>query len=185
LNTKDDKNIKLTNSIQNLTKAVWVIAIILLVDVLLSIFPLVLPDTYLNLFAKSIIGYNSSENISIKESPNVMNEVSFHELTLDEKILESNTIIFVEYIPSDDGRLIATVKEHLKLSNNKYIAYKIGDEYLPSSYYPKEGYSHGDGAILLFRGSSKIAEATFSVYDGRIPSYGDKTIKQLKKELIK
>jgi len=109
-------------------------------------------------------------------------KVPFHELSNDNLIKQSSVIALAEFEPSADGRMKAIIKEFLKMEPGTKTYFKVGDEHPSSSYYPKEGLSHGDGVIIFYKGSPAKYKRTSSFYDGRIPSFGDIPLELFKKK---
>lgn len=101
----------------------------------------------------------------------------FHDLSMDEQVKQADAIALAKYRKAADGRMRAIITEFLKKPGAK-VKYRIGDEDMLASYYPKPGTEHGDGLIIFFTGSSDTM--SLAVYDGRIPSYGDITVEQFK-----
>lgn len=182
----DDSVSRLEKAIAGLTKPVWFIAIILTAHFALSIFPWIYPTFYVQRFSEANMKGFSSETFSTEErdltdAPTIPNaRVLFHELSMEEQLKQATAIVYAKFRPSDDGRFLAIVEEYLKSSATVKKQFKIGDEYSPSSYYPKEKYLRGDGVILFFSGSSANASMSNSVYDSRVPGFGDITIEMLK-----
>jgi hypothetical protein len=115
-------------------------------------------------------------------SGNDVNGKPFHELDLDEQIKQSSVIALAKYEPSKEGLRKAVIKEFLKKDPNTIVHYKIGDEYAPSSYYPKVNTSYGDGIVIFFVGSPASMRMSMS-YDGdRIGSLGDLPLELLREK---
>jgi hypothetical protein len=184
LNTSDSSTIKLEKSIRSLTKAVWVVAFVLIINFVLSIFPWVFPDFYLSRFTEANLKSLSSEKFPQNDQRIIKHtEVSFHDLALEEQIKKSSAIVFAKYQRSDDGRVLAIVDKYLKSppASEKFL--EVGEEHQASSYYPKEKHSRGDGVIILFTGSPATVKMTVSVYDDRVPGYGDITLQMLEDKI--
>jgi hypothetical protein len=101
------------------------------------------------------------------------NEPPFHELTLEEKIKSASVIALARYERGADGMMRAIIKEFLKKEPDVTIYYDVGDEYQPSSYYPKENTSYGDGMVIFFVGSPASMRMSMSYSGDRIRSLGD------------
>jgi hypothetical protein len=98
-------------------------------------------------------------------------EEPFHELGAEEQIKEATVIALARYERADDGRMKAIIREFLKKQPNTTIYYNVGDEYAPSSYFPKEGMNYGDGVVIFFTGSPASMSMSFS--GDRIHGLGD------------
>ena len=100
-------------------------------------------------------------------------EKQFYELTSDEQIQIASVIVLAKYVPAKDGKVKAVISQFLKKDNNVIFHYKIGDELVSSSYYPRENTSYGDGLVVFFAGSPPSQKMSMP-YDGdRIRSLGD------------
>jgi hypothetical protein len=100
-------------------------------------------------------------------------ERPFYELPIEEQIEVASVIALARYEPAEDGRMKAVLKELLKKNEGTTFHYKIGDEYSPSSYYPKQGTSYGDGIVIFFEGSPAMMRSSMSYSGDRIHSLGD------------
>jgi hypothetical protein len=67
----------------------------------------------------------------------------------------------------------AVLKELLKKDEGVLFHYQVGDEYSPSSYYPKQGTNYGDGIVIMFAGSPVSMRTAMSYSGDRIGSLGD------------
>lgn len=104
-------------------------------------------------------------------------EVPFYELPFEEQIKQASVIAIAKYEPAEDGRMKAVLKEFLKKNDGALFHYDIGEEYQPSSYYPKEGTSYGDGIVIFFTGSPAMMTKAMTYSGDRIPSLGDMPMK--------
>ena len=106
----------------------------------------------------------------------------FHELTLAEQIKQSSVIALAKYETAPDGKMKAVIKEFLKKEPDVTIYYKVGDEYTPSSYYPKKNTSYGDGLVMFFTGSPAMMRMSMSYSGDRIGGLGDLPLELLKQK---
>jgi hypothetical protein len=97
----------------------------------------------------------------------------FYELPIEDQIKQASVIAVARYEAAEDGRMKAVLKELLKKDEGTAFHYQIGDEYAPSSYYPKEGTSYGDGIVIFFEGSPARMTRSMSYSGERIISLGD------------
>jgi hypothetical protein len=104
----------------------------------------------------------------------------FYELPLEERIKQASVIAVARYEAAEDGRMKAVLKEFLKQDDQAAFHYQIGDEYAPSSYYPKQGASYGDGIVIFFEGSPAIMRSSMSYSGDRIPGLGDMPVELLR-----
>jgi hypothetical protein len=99
--------------------------------------------------------------------------MSFHELPIEDQIEQASVIAIARYEPAKDGQMKAVLKEFLKKEEGTTFHYQIGDEYVRSSYYPKQGTSHGDGIVIFFEGSPATMRRTMTYSGDRIHTLGD------------
>jgi hypothetical protein len=97
----------------------------------------------------------------------------FYELPIEDQIKQASVIAVAKYEAAEDGRMKAVLEELLKKDEGTEFHYRIGDEYAPSSYYPKEGTSYGDGIIIFFEGSPATMRRSMSYSGKRILGLGD------------
>lgn len=97
----------------------------------------------------------------------------FEELALDDQIQQASAILVAKYEAGADGRMKAVVSEVLKPAEGGPFRYRVGDEYAPSSYYPKEGEARGDGVVVFFadRPARMVLAMTYS--GDRVGGLGD------------
>ncbi len=176
----EEKTDEIAKSIRKLTLAVWAVALALIASFLFSVFPWFFPDFFIDRFDAEI----STENIEFSE-PIVTPatpaaplewqtpEIDFYDLPVEEQIDRASMIAVAEYVESPDGQMKAIIQEILKKEPNTISYYEIGDEHPSSSYYPQEGYSHGDGLIIFFTGSPATMAVASSFTGNRIRSLGD------------
>lgn len=106
----------------------------------------------------------------------------FHELPIDDQIKASSAIALARYEKSADGKMRAVIKEFLKKDPGTTIYYDVGDEYGPSSYYPKGNTSYGDGTVIFFTGSPATMTMSMTFSGDRIRGLGDLPIELFKKK---
>lgn len=97
----------------------------------------------------------------------------FYELGVDGQIQQSSVIALAKYERASNGEMKAVIKEFLKKDPKATVYYSIGDEFSPSSHYPKDGTDRGDGVIVFFTGSPAEMAMSMTFSGGRISSLGD------------
>ena len=100
----------------------------------------------------------------------------FYDLPIEAQIDEASVIAIARYEPAADGRMKAVLREVLKKKEGTTFHYQLGDEYTPSSYYPKSGTSYGDGIVIFFEGSPAMMRRAISYSGDRITGLGDMPI---------
>lgn len=111
-----------------------------------------------------------------------LQDIPFHALRVDDQIKQSSIIALAQYEQASDGRMKAVIKEFLKKDPNTIFYYDVGDEYSPSSYFPKDNTSYGDGAIIFFTGSPATMKSSMSYSDNRVRALGDIPIELLREK---
>jgi predicted secreted protein len=109
-------------------------------------------------------------------------ELPFHELPVDQQIETASVIALVHFEPSSDGKMRAVVSEILKKDPAVTFRYAVGDEYDPSSYYPRPSTNYGDGEIVFFVGSPPSMRLSMSYSGDRIRGLGDMPIALLREK---
>lgn len=100
-------------------------------------------------------------------------ELSFRELSIDEKIEKASVIAVAEYQLQEDGMYAAIITEILKKDDGVEFFYSIGNEYIQSSYYPAERENRGDGVIMFFSGNPATMHFTTTYRGERITGLAD------------
>jgi co-chaperonin GroES (HSP10) len=100
-------------------------------------------------------------------------EKQFYELSSDEQIQTATVIVLAKYEPEQDGKVKAVISQFLKKDDNVTFHYKIGDELVSASYYPRENTSYGDGLVVFFAGNPPSQKMSMSYEGHRIRSLGD------------
>ena len=109
----------------------------------------------------------------------------FHELELDDQIKTSSFIALASYQTSSDGKKIAVIKEFIKQDPDSTIYYKVGDEYKPSSFYPKANQNFSENIIIFFVGSPAIMKLSMTYSGDRIHGLGDIPVELLRNKCKK
>ena len=106
----------------------------------------------------------------------------FHELGIDEQIKKASVIALARYERASDGQMKAIVKEFPKKEPDVQLYYSVGDEYRPSSYYPREKTHYGDGVVIFFAGSPATMRMSMTYSGDRIHGLGDIPIELFRKK---
>jgi hypothetical protein len=174
-----------SKSINRLTVALWVIAGVLVINLLLSIIPFLFPDFYMNQFSTvSKVEVPPSESSKMEPvAPEIfVPQKQFHELPIEEQIKEASLIAVAKYEPAPDGQMKAIITDILKKDPNVVSYYDVGDEHPSSSYYPKDRSSYGDGLVIFFTGSPATMRMSMSYEGDRIRSLGDMPLSLFKEK---
>lgn len=133
---------------------------------------------------KQLSDFNEKTYSSIPSRPEAFREsgIPFHEQKLEEQIKNSSVIAIAKYEPASDGKMKAIIKEFLKKEPGVTLYYNVGDEYVSSSYYPKDNTSYGDGLVIFFTGSPATMRMSISYEGDRIRGLGDLPLELLKKK---
>ncbi len=166
--------------IRRLTIAVWVLSVLTIVNIGISLFGALFPPAV----ARRI-------RISLPEGPVTSSTttyedqyVGFHEWPLERQIQKASVIAIARY-EKDNGRLKCVISEILKQAPDTKFYYKVGDEYRPSSVYPRDNASYGDGQIIFFTGSPAFMRYSCSFEGDRIGGLGDMPIDVLRETVRK
>jgi hypothetical protein len=119
---------------------------------------------------------STSRGLSVSQKAEDSEERPFYELSAEEQIERASVIALAKYQAAEDGRMKAVLTEFLKKNDGTTFHYDVGDEYGPSSYYPKDGTSYGDGLVIFFEGSPAMMRSSMSYSGDRIHSLGDMPI---------
>lgn len=132
------------------------------------------------LFSTGFVSHRSTSSASVTKTDQIDEDdekrPQFYELPIEEQIEEASIIALARYEPAEDGRMKAVLKEVLKKKAGTTFHYEVGDEYSPSSYYPKSGTSYGDGIVIFFEGSPAMMRRAIGYTGDRITGLGDMPI---------
>lgn len=163
-------------SLRGLSVAVWVLAIILALNLVVSILALVSPAFLSKRIMEIVPEMSSSERSSVMEYN------SFHDWPI-EKQIESSSVIALAKMEKSESTWKCIITEILKQKPNTQFYYKVGDEYRHGSYPVRDDTDYGDGQILFFTGSPASFRYSTTFKGDRLNGLGDMPIRELR-ELI-
>lgn len=108
--------------------------------------------------------------------------VDFGELNIEDQIAYASVIVLAKFEPVEDGKVISIITEILKKEEGVTFYYAVGDEYTPSSYYPRERADYGDGLLIFFTGSPATMRMSTTYRGDRVTSLGDIPIQLLREK---
>lgn len=161
-------------SLRRLSIAVWILAIIVVVNLVVSILALISP-AFLSKRIMEIVPKQlaDSEGLTIEE----LN--SFRSWPLERQIEKSSVIALAKYEQSG-STLKCVIAEILKQAPNTKFYYKVGDEYGRDTRQIRDGTNYGDGEIIFFTGSPASFQYSCSYKGDRITALGDVPIAELR-----
>ena len=164
-------------SLRRLSIAVWVLAIILALNLVVSILALVSP-AFLSKRIMEIV-----PDMSSAERSSAMDYNSFHDWPI-EKQIESSSIIALAKWEKSESAWKCIITEILKQKPNTKFYYRVGDEYRLGSRPVRDDTDYGDGQILFFTGSPASFRFSTSFKGDRLVGLGEMPISELR-ELIR
>lgn len=170
-------------SLRRLTLAVWIIAIVLLIQFVLTLYAYWSPGD--NLAYERMVATEIESGRQLAEA-RALDERDPRSLeqSLEQRLAQARLAIVVEYESEPDGRQRAVIRQFLRQSPDLPTPYKVGDEYPGASYFPRAGQHRGDGAVLVLDlAAPHRMNSSVSIHGGRIPALGDITIEQLRERL--
>ncbi|NJK92950.1 MAG: hypothetical protein HC904_14705 [Blastochloris sp.] len=176
MNTSKDST---DSAIRRLTIAVWILSVLVAVNIVISSFSALFPPAITKRMALSLPGSFTPGFTQQQDDYK-----GFYDWPL-EKQIDAASVIAVTKYEKDGDRYKAVISEILKQAPEVQFNYKVGDEYMGGGYYPKEGTSRGDGAIIFFTGSPSSMEYSCSFYGDRIAAFGDMPFEVLRKLINK
>jgi len=164
-------------SVERLTKIVWVLFIITIVNTGMLAYVLLIPKYA----GKEING--SLLKTSIPES--IQSEIPYNDFfkwPVDKKISESSAILLTKYQKNGD-RLTAVVSEILKKNPGIDLYYNVGDEIQGFSQKIEKNTVYGDGQVVFMTGSPASFRFSTTFEHDRITGMGDMPITLLRKKI--
>ncbi|MGH8524511.1 MAG: hypothetical protein ACREXY_09920 [Gammaproteobacteria bacterium] len=156
----------LTRWIRNLTVAVWVAAIALMLNVAVTL------SSYFGLSPM----FRTSPETGLTDSL-----AGFHEFPIEQQIRSASAIVLTKY-RRDGDRLTSVVAEILKHKPGTTFHYKVGDEYKAVGDRVIRANTHyGDGEVVFFAGSPATVRLSASYTNERIGMAGDVLLDTLRK----
>jgi hypothetical protein len=162
-------------SIRRLTVAVWVLAVLILINIAVSLMGALFPPVIAKRITASM---PDSTTQSITSNEAELN--GFHAWPLEKQINSASVIVLARYEKEGD-RYKAIISEILKQSPNVKFFYKVGDELRQEGYSQRENTSYGDGQIIFFTGSPATMKYSCTFRGDRIAAFGDMPFEELRK----
>ena len=164
-------------SVERLTKVVWVLFIITIINTGLLAYVVLMPKYA----GKEATG--SLSKTSIPES--IQSEIPFNDFfkwPVDKKISESSAILLTKYQKNGD-RLTAVVSEILKKNPGVDLYYNVGDEIQGFHQKIEKDTVYGDGQVVFMTGSPASFRFSTTYEHGRITGMGDMPISLLREKI--
>lgn len=161
---------EITRSLKRLTIAVWILAVVILLNLIVSLFAALFPPAIMKRLTSLSPELQSSDERSYE---------GFHDWPVEKQIAAA-TVIAVGQSKEENGRLKCIISEILKQAPNTVFYYKVGDEYRQASHDVKPGTDYGDGQIMFFTGSPATFRYSASFSHGRARGLGDMPLEKLK-----
>lgn len=164
--------------VKQIRLAVWLLVVITTINLLISLYAVLLPAYIENRVAASL-------NTSTKfEVPSLARYNDFHEWPIEKRVREASVIVMTKH-RIEEGKVKSVVSEMLKLSPGTTFHYKVGDEYGTHPRYVRENTSYGDGEVIFFTGSPAQMRMSTTYDKGRLLGLGDMPIELLKDLITK
>jgi len=155
-------------AIRKLTIAVWALVIVLSLNFVAVLYRASVPRVF------PLTG----GIISSSDFPSGDELANFHELPLERQVQSASVIAFTTY-KKEDGKLKSIVTSIPKQKPGVSFNYHVGDEYTPSSLYPRENATYGEGEVMFFTGSPPMLRFSATYSDGRVGGLGDIPMQKL------
>ena len=171
-------------SIKRLTLAIWVVAAVLLAQVIVSVVPFIFPNWFFSKFSET--GFESHpipeaatelpRFTSVKENSSPPDT---HTMTGEEQIAAASAIILSEIRPEGD-KYQWYVTEIVKDTTGGELSIKVGDQYPRHPLYPEPNSKIPEGSLVFTWGEIPTEWHTSYIYDNRIPSFGGMPVSKLR-----
>ena len=165
---------QITRSLRRLTIAVWILAIVILLNLVVSLFAALFPPAIMKRLTALSPEFQTTEESSY---------AGFHDWPLEKQIAAA-TVIAIGRWKQEDGQLKCIIAEVLKHQKDTAFYYKVGDEYQRGSHAVTPGTDYGDGQIMFFTGSPATFRYSTSFSRERASGMGDMPLEKLR-EMIK
>ena len=160
----------ITRSLKRLTVAVWILAVVILLNLIVSLFAALFPRAIMKRLTSLSPEFRISDDRSYE---------GFHDWPLEKQIAGA-TVIAVCQSKEEDGWVKCIISEILKQAPNTVFHYKVGDEYRHGGHAVTPGADYGDGQIIFFTGSPATFRYSTSFAHGRARGLGDMPLEKLK-----
>ena len=170
----------IVRALRRLTIAVWALTGIMAVLVAM----------YLALYVASYIPWltesssPSGRSVSVREPPAkvIAQFEDFYAQPPEKQIAAASVIAIVRY-QKDGERSKCLISEILKQTPGVKFYYKVGDELVHCSHYPKAGENRGDGQVVFFVGDPAQFRFSSSFHGERLGGLGDMPLDLLRKQI--
>jgi len=160
--------VSIAPAVRKLTIAVWALVIVLSLNFIAILYRASVPRVF------PLTG----GIISSADYPSGDEFANFHELPLEKQVQTASVIAFTTY-KKEDGKLKSMVTSIPKQKPGVSFNYQVGDEYTPSSRYPRENATYGEGEVMFFTGSPPMMRYSATYSDGRVSGLGDIPMQKL------
>jgi hypothetical protein len=166
-------------AIRRLAVAVWILALVVMGNLVVSVFALLSPA----FLSKRIMDIIPQQFATI-ERETIEEFNSFHTLPVERQVEKSSVIVLAKWEKSG-SMLKCIVSEVLKQVPNTKFYYKVGDEYRSGSQPVRDdNVDYGDGQIIFFTGSPASGRFSTAWKGDRLTGLGDMPINELR-EIIR
>ena len=178
--TDPQTNDQAARAIRRLSVAVWVLAIVVGANLVVSVLALLSP-AFLSKRIMDIIPQQSATFAG--ETMEEFN--SFHDLPVERQVEKSSVIVLAKWEKSG-STLKCIITDILKHAPNTKFYYKVGDEYRPGNLVARdEKTDYGDGQIMFFTGSPASARFSTGWRGDRLSGLGEMPIAELREMIRK
>jgi hypothetical protein len=160
--------------IRRLSIAVWILAIVVVLNLIVSILALISP-AFLSKRIMEII----PQQFAISEGSTIDEFNSFHNWPVERQIEKSSVIALAKWEKSG-STLKCIISEILKQTPDTKFYYKVGDEYRAGSRPIQNNTDYGDGEIMFFTGSPASFRFSTGFRGDRLTGLGDMPIAELR-----
>lgn len=165
---------------RRLSSAIWVIAIISIINLLLSIYSVIFPWL---LVGRMNAALKTPEfKHQLEQATDQLN--SFHSWPVQKQI-ETASVIALARWEKEGDRYKCVISEILKQRPGTEFYYKVGDEFVHLSRRARDNTDYGDGQIMFFVGSPAEFRYSTSFKGDRISGLGDMPVGSLRATIQK
>lgn len=172
--------------LERLTKAVWVLAALvavnLAVTLLLVVYPMFMAGGFVMrapavAFSGGPSTFSPARDFDVTYDRDELN--GFHDWPIEKRIEMASVIAIARHV-TEGSRVKAIISEILKQKPGARFYYKVGDEYAPGGHFLKEGTHYGDGQLIFFTGSPASMRYSVTFTGDRIGGMGDMPLEMLR-----
>jgi hypothetical protein len=162
-------------ALRGLSIAVWALVIVLIVNVLLTLYREFLSPIYLPRFDAV------PPRLSYRIDPSTIDSLAnFYDWPIEKQVQNASVIVLTTF-KQDGQKLKSVVSEILKQQPGTTFNYQVGDEYARGSRYVRENTAYGDGEVIFFTGSPATMRYSSTYSGGRLLGMGDMPLQTLRK----